>query len=469
VTGPDIQTEFLAVGGAFGNYAAELGAPGGIGTDTLSQNVVTTPGQHYIVSFDVGGDPDSGSSAFIASWDGAQILSLSDVQSGAFTHYSFDLVGDASLSTTALSFTYNDDGNALFLDNVSVSPETAPATETTGGSISFADVETTDTHTASFTPEAAGYLGTFSLDPVTESSGSGSVAWHYTVDNADIQVLAQGQQLIQDYLVTVTDNNGASTVQDITVTINGTNEAPTAVSENVITDAGTNGTVDIPAWALGANDTDPDATDHVTVNSIQSSSGGSAVLSGSDVFFTDDSTLGGSFNYNSTDGIAVSSNSATATVINNAATATALTATGGDNILIATNGNETMTGGTGNDIFFGNSGSHIMTGGGGNDTFAFMHTTDGTATITDFNNTTAQDHIAVSAAGFGGGLTAHMDVTSIFETSGDNQFSGAGPEFHFDTGNQTLYFSADGTTASAIALAQVQPGVTLHPHDVLIV
>jgi hypothetical protein len=62
-----------------------------------------------------------------------------------------------------------------------------------------------------------------------------------------------------------------------------------------------------------------------------------------------------------------------------------------------------------------------------------------------------------------------MDVTSVFETSGDNQFSGFGAVFHFDTANETLYFSADGTTASAIALAQVQAGVTINPHDLLIV
>ena len=104
-----------------------------------------------------------------------------------------------------------------------------------------------------------------------------------------------------------------------------------------------------------------------------------------------------------------------------------------------------------------------------NDTFAFLHNTDGTAVITDFNNTSAQDHIAVSASGFGGGLTPGMDVTSIFEASGDNQFSGGGAEFHFDTANQTLYFSANGTTAAEQALALVQAGVTIHPHDVLIV
>jgi hypothetical protein len=110
-----------------------------------------------------------------------------------------------------------------------------------------------------------------------------------------------------------------------------------------------------------------------------------------------------------------------------------------------------------------------MTGGSGNDTFAFLHTTDGPGTITDFNNTAEQDHIAISASGFGGGLTAGMDVTPIFETSGDNQFSGFGAEFHFDTANQTLYYSADGTQASAIAVTTVQAGVTLNPHDLLIV
>ena len=172
-TGTNIQALFLALGGAFGNFSAELPAGGVVGTDTLSQNVATTAGQHYIVSFDVTGDADSTNNTFIANWDGAQILSVSNVQSGAFTHYSFDVVGDPSASTTPLQFTYSDDGTAMFLDNVSVSPETAPAIETTNGNISFTSVQTANTHTASFAPEGNNYLGTFSLDPVNEVRGRG--------------------------------------------------------------------------------------------------------------------------------------------------------------------------------------------------------------------------------------------------------------------------------------------------------
>ena len=90
------------------------------------------------------------------------------------------------------------------------------------------------------------------------------------------------------------------------------------------------------------------------VNSIGSSTGGNAVGFG-DVFFVDDATPGGSFTYTTSDGIATSSNAATATVINNATTATTLTGTSGDDIIIATNGTETLNGGGGNDVLIGNS------------------------------------------------------------------------------------------------------------------
>jgi VCBS repeat-containing protein len=458
-----VGVDAMFFGGEFGTYTARL-----TGNGFLEQDVATTAGQHYTVSFEVAGDGDASTDALQVYWDGAQILAQSNVTLG-FTKYTFDLVGDGSDPTTQLFFNFSTDGSGLLVDAISVTPTPGPAIETTSGHIAFSDIETADTHTAGFTPDGSGYVGTFSLDPLSESSGSGSVGWHYSVNNADIQFLAQGQTLVQSYSVSVTDNHGASTVQDVTIAINGTNDAPTAVNDTVITDVGPNGAVIIAPWALAANDTDPDTIDPHFVNSIGSSTGGTAGGIFGAVFFQDDATLGGSFTYNAADGHVTSSNFATATVINNATTTTTLTGTGANEILIANQGNEALNGGGGNDILFGNDGNHVLTGGSGNDTFAFQTQPTGTNVITDFNNTTEHDHIAVSANSFGGGLTAGQDVSSIFETSNDNQFSGFGAEFHFDTANQTLYFSADGTQASEITLVQVQAGVTINPHDLLIV
>lgn len=465
-TGSDISVDFFGLGGPFGNYSAELAPPGGLGTETLSQSVATTAGTHYLVSFTAFGDPESGHNELIASWNGVNLLDLVN-NNGAPVTYTFDVVGNGS--SDPLSFTYSDDGNGLILDGVSVNTETPPAVQTTAGHIAFTDVDPGDTHTVSVTPDGADYVGTFTVDPVTESGGSGSTNWHFSVNNADIQFLAQNQVLTQTYSVNVTDENGATTTQDIAVVLHGQNDAPTAVGETVVTDAGSPGTVDIPTWALTSNDTDPDTTDHLSLSHVVSASGGSTTNNATDVSFFDDATPGGSFDYQTTDGIATS-NTATATIDNNATNATTLTAAGsGDSILIATNGTEALNGGSGNDILIGNSGSHTMSGGGGNDTFAFLQTTDGPGIITDFNNTTQQDHIAISANGFGGGLTAGQDVSSTFETSNDNQFSGSGAELHFDTANQTLYFSSDGSQANAHAVTSVQNGVVLTAHDILIV
>jgi len=466
VSGTQIQVQFLALGGEFGNYAAQLPAPGG-SDEVLSQNVATTPGQHYTVSFYVTGDPESTSNFFSATWDGVQILALNDVQSAGFTQYSFDVVGNAVNSNTGLVFTYNDDGTSLFIDQVSVSPVTGPATATTDGSINFADIEVADTHDATFVPQSGGYVGTFSLDGLAEGGGTGSVDWHFTVDNAAIQFLSLGQSLTQTYTVSITDDQGASATQDVTITINGSNDAPTAaVADTIITNAGASGNLSIAGWALGFNDIDPDIADTLTVNDVLGSTGGFAFHSG-DVIFFDDATLGGSFTYNATDGIAVSP-SGTATIVNNAASTTTLTGTSGDDIIIATSDGTALDGGDGDDILIGNAGSHSLTGGDGDDVFSFevVPAITDVNTITDFDNTTDQDMISISSSTFGSGLAAGMDTSTVFESSADAEFFGS--LFHYDTTGNALYFSSDGTTASAVLLAQFQAGVTLNANDLFI-
>jgi VCBS repeat-containing protein len=469
-SGTHISVEQDELGGEFGHYSARLAPTGPL--ETLSQSVSTMPRQHYTVSFSVLGDAEASGSFFSASWDGQTLLSTTNLSAG-FTRYTFDVVGDQTDFNSALQFSYGTDGSGLLLDAISVSPASGPATETADGSIQFADVETADTHTASFTAQS-GYVGTFSLDPVSESGGTGSVDWHFSVANSDIQFLSQGETLTQTYQVNVVDDHGGSTEQDVTVTMVGTNDAPSAAAQTIVTDADINNTVAIPGWALAQSGTDPDRSDTLSLLAAGPGSDGTANSSGGNAFFTDNGTLGGSFTYTVTDGTQTSTGEptssapATATVVNNAASATTLTGGSGNDIIIAEQGTEALNGGGGNDVLIGNSGAHTLTGGSGDDLFAFLQPTDGTDTITDFNNTSQHDLIAIASAGFGSGLTPGMDVTPVFESSGDAQFQSSTSLFHFDTANSTLYFSPDGGT-TINALTQVQPGVTLGAADIRIV
>jgi Ca2+-binding RTX toxin-like protein len=202
------------------------------------------------------------------------------------------------------------------------------------------------------------------------------------------------------------------------------------------------------------------------VGAVSGQTGGGASLFGPSVFFSDDATLGASFDYQVSDGVALS-NSATVTVDNNPTTTTTLTGTSGDDILIGVHGGETLDGGAGNDVLLGNGGA-TLTGGSGDDIFGFRQPSDGPVTITDFNDTTQHDVIAIDANFFGSGLVPGMDVTATFETSGDDQFLSSTSLFHFDTANSTLYFSGDGGTTVS-PLTQVQTGVTLGPADIRLV
>src|ERR1043165_5907429 len=220
----NVLAEFTAFGPPLGNYDALLS-----GSGSLEQDIATTPGQHYQLSFYVAGDPDATgpnpddpgappSTSFTAYWDGSAVLAQTDVTLG-FTRYTFDVVGDATDSTTQFFIDYATDGSGLHFDELSVNPTPGPATESTSGNVSFSDAETGDTHTASFTPDNPGYVGTFSPDPVSESAGAGSVAWHFSVDNADIAFLTPGQALTQTYTVAIADDHGGTTTQSVGVTI----------------------------------------------------------------------------------------------------------------------------------------------------------------------------------------------------------------------------------------------------------
>ncbi|MGF6177893.1 beta strand repeat-containing protein [Ensifer sp. 4252] len=97
-----------------------------------------------------------------------------------------------------------------------------------GGAVTFADVDTLDTHSASFAAQGGGYLGTFSLGPVNQATDK--VGWSFKVADGLLDSLQAGQTLTQKYDVTVDDGHGGTAVQTVTITITGTNDAPVITS-----------------------------------------------------------------------------------------------------------------------------------------------------------------------------------------------------------------------------------------------
>lgn len=107
------------------------------------------------------------------------------------------------------------------------------------------------------------------------------------------------------------------------------------------------------------------------------------------------------------------------------------------NTITGNNAANVMTGAEGNDLFKGN---------GGADTFNFTNlATGGLDRVLDF--ATGIDKIQVSAAGFGGGLTAGGPVTLV--ASAVPLPSGPGGTFLYNTTTGILSFDADGNGAGA--------------------
>ena len=101
------------------------------------------------------------------------------------------------------------------------------ALETASGLMLFDDLDLADVHTVSVTPAADGYLGTLTASVIADPSGApgGLAQWSFSVDNAALQFLAQGQELTQTYTVTIHDGGGGSDGGGL-ITITGTNDAP---------------------------------------------------------------------------------------------------------------------------------------------------------------------------------------------------------------------------------------------------
>ena len=181
-------------------------------------------------------------------------------------------VGEATRAEILVSVTgVNDAVEIGFSDltgDVSEITDGAPgetvSTITTSGVINFTDPDLGDSHSASWVANGVA-LGSLSLTvSETPGTGIGDVEWTYSVADAAVEYLAEGETRTESFTITIDDGEGGPDTAIVTVTITGANDAP-------VVEALT-GTVseDGPAIALTASFTDLDATDTHTITSDDS-------------------------------------------------------------------------------------------------------------------------------------------------------------------------------------------------------
>ncbi|MDQ1835388.1 beta strand repeat-containing protein [Massilia scottii] len=217
-------------------------APGSIATGTISFTD-TDATDHHVASFAAGANATAlGTFALAAvsqagpggsvGWTytlnnaAAQYLAAGQVASETYTVTIDDAHGSTSTQDVVITITGSNDAVSITSAAQAGTMEEDTASSIASGTVSFNDVDLTDSHVATFAANAnATALGTFTLAAVSEADSAGSVGWTYTLNNAAAQYLAAGQSVSETYTVTIDDAHGSTSSQDVVITITGSNDA----------------------------------------------------------------------------------------------------------------------------------------------------------------------------------------------------------------------------------------------------
>lgn len=313
-----------------------------------------------------------------------------------------DALVDSSLEISNLQFSGLTLGTVFELADGVIGENTLMLN--TSGVIPFIDPEITDVHMVSVTPIAMGYLGTFTAtidDPAT-GDGIGAIGWTFSVSDGDLDHLAAGQIVLQDYTLTLDDGQGGSTNALVTVILNGANDEPVAADDLVITNQFEATTLSISVDAFLANDSDPDN------NLARAAFDGAIVLPGGNLELAlngDFVEIPETFTYHAIDGAGLST-SATISVRGTFGDPDEVLGTGAGEILIGSDpggfegfvefssfpGDDQLYGFGGDDWLYGLKGDDFIDGGDGFDRmvlsgkrsdYTFVNNQDGTFTVAD--------------------------------------------------------------------------------------
>ncbi|UCH48816.1 MAG: VCBS domain-containing protein [Betaproteobacteria bacterium] len=233
-------------------------------------------------------------------WAGETLLSLDNVYFEQYEQFQFELTGSGSEEALVIEL-LSGGPDDWFIDDVSIRRTedvmVIPESQTTQGVIEFADLNVADAHIVSVASGDVDYLGTFDAQLVQDSTdtGTGSIEWDFSVNNADLAFLAEGRSLTQTYDVTIDDGLPGGTIsQMVTITINGTgdgvNTAPVA-ADDTINAQEDGGVVIVPFAALLVNDSDTDVGDILTITSVSATASGALVELGPDTITYDPGAL----------------------------------------------------------------------------------------------------------------------------------------------------------------------------------
>ncbi|MEH2290652.1 MAG: calcium-binding protein [Nostoc sp.] len=142
----------------------------------------------------------------------------------------------------------------------------------------------------------------------------------------------------------------------------------------------------------------------------------------------------------------------------------------GNNTLEGGSGDDTLRGGSGDAIIIGGKGNDRLFGEGGIDTFVFNSFDEGLDLIRDFGaNNEPNELIQVSAAGFGGGLSAGVLQASQF-TLGESATTSS-QRFIYNSTTGALFFDQDGSAGAftQVQFAGLSPGLSLTNNNFVVV
>ena len=144
---------------------------------------------------------------------------------------------------------------------------------TASGYFGSDDADLSDSISVSAAAQGAGYLGTFTPTVASQTTGgsTGRVEWEFKVNDADLDHLAEGQTVVQQYVVTVDDGHGGTATETVTVTITGSNDAPEIHVRSGDSDAESLDETDTTLTASGTLSLlDVDVIDEVTAARVDS-------------------------------------------------------------------------------------------------------------------------------------------------------------------------------------------------------